>query len=54
MAVAGDAGCSWTDKNGTHHLIVGIGFGVVTTTNRAGVDVYDARVLGGEIGPDHQ
>lgn len=46
------AGCSWTDKGGTHHLIVGIGFGVITTTNRAGVEVSDSRVLGGEFGPD--
>ncbi len=47
----GCGGC-WTDKNGTHQLIVGIGFGVVTTTNRAGVDVRDSLVLGVEAGPD--
>jgi len=41
-------GCSWTDKRGTHHLIVGIGFGVVTTTNRPGVDVWDSHILGAE------
>jgi hypothetical protein len=46
------AGCSWSDRSGTHHLIVGIGFGVITTTNRPGVEVWDSRVLGGEIGPD--
>lgn len=46
------AGCSWTDKGGTHHLIVGVGFGVITTTNRAGVEVRDSRILGGEFGPD--
>lgn len=46
----GLTGCSWTDRGGTHHLIVGIGFGVITTTNRPGVDVYDSRVLGGEFG----
>lgn len=46
------AGCAWTDKGGTHHLIVGIGFGVITTTNRAGVDVRDSRVLGVEIRPE--
>ena len=45
-------GCSWTDKHGTHHLIVGVGFGLVTTTNRAGVDVYDSAVLGAAVGPD--
>lgn len=45
-------GCSWTDKGGTHHLIVGIGFGVITTTDRVGVDVRDSRVLGAEIGSD--
>lgn len=45
-------GCSWTDKGGTHHLVVGIGFGVITTTNCPGVDVYDSRVLGGEFGPN--
>ena len=45
-------GCSWTDQHGTHHLIVGIGFGVVTTTNRPGVEVYDARVLGLMAGPE--
>lgn len=46
------AGCSWTDKGGTHHLIVGIGFGVITTTNAPGVSVYESHVLGGELGPD--
>lgn len=46
------AGCAWTDKGGTHHLIVGIGFGVITTTNCPGVDVRDSHVLGGEFGPD--
>jgi hypothetical protein len=46
------SGCSWTDAGGTHHLIVGIGFGVITTTNRPGVEVLDSRVLGGEIGTD--
>jgi hypothetical protein len=45
-------GCSWTDKGGTHHLIVGIGFGVITTTNKVGVEVRDSRILGGEFGPD--
>jgi hypothetical protein len=44
-------GCAWTDKSGTHHLIVGIGFGVITTTNRPGVDVWDSHVLGAEAGP---
>jgi hypothetical protein len=48
----GLAGCSWTDKGGTHRLIIGLGFGLITTTNRPGVDVYDARILGGEFGPD--
>jgi hypothetical protein len=46
------SGCSWTDSGGTHHLIVGLGFGIITTTNRSGVEVRDSRVLGGEIGPD--
>ena len=45
-------GCSWTDKGGTHQLIVGFGFGVITTTNRTGVEVRDSRILGGEFGPD--
>jgi hypothetical protein len=45
-------GCSWTDKSGTHHLIVGIGFGIITTTNRAGVEVFDSHVLGAEAGPN--
>ena len=42
----------WSDKSGTHRLIVGIGFGIITTTNRPGVDVRDSHILGGEIGPD--
>ena len=46
------SGCSWTDTGGTHRLIVGVGFGVITTTNRPGVEVRDSRVLGGEIGPE--
>jgi hypothetical protein len=48
----GICGCSWTDAGGTHHLIVGVGFGIITTTNRVGVEVRDSRVLGGEIGSD--
>jgi hypothetical protein len=44
--------CSWSDSHGTHHLIVGIGFGVISETNRAGVEVRDSRVLGAELGPD--
>lgn len=52
FSVLAQTGCSWTDAHGTHHLIVGLGFGVVTTTNRPGVDVYDARVLGALAGPD--
>ncbi len=51
-SVLAQTGCSWTDARGTHHLIVGLGLGVVTTTNRPGVDVYDARVLGAMAGPD--
>ncbi len=42
----GLSGCSWTDRRGTHHLIVGIGFGIITTTNTAGVEVSDSSVLG--------
>jgi hypothetical protein len=47
----GLAGCSWTDTGGTHHLIVGVGFGIITTTNCPGVDVCDTHILGGEFGP---
>ena len=43
-------GCSWTDKRGTHHLIVGIGLGIITTTNRVGVDVRDSHIIGAEFG----
>lgn len=46
----GVSGCAWTDKQGTHHLIVGVGFGIVTTKNEPGVDVMDSRILGAEIG----
>ena len=46
------SGCSWTDKGGTHHLIVGIGFAVVTCTNRTGVEVRDDRALGLMLGTD--
>ena len=52
LCLAVFSGCCWTDKHGTHHLIVGLGFGVITTTNRVGVDVRDSRILGAEIGPD--
>jgi hypothetical protein len=45
-------GCYWTDTTGTHHLVVGIGFGIITTTNRPGVEVFDSRILGGQFGPD--
>jgi hypothetical protein len=31
---------------------VGIGFGIINSTNRAGVEVVDSRVLGGQVGPD--
>ena len=46
IAVIAVAGCSWNDSHGTHHLIVGVGFGIITTTNRPGVDVSDYQVLG--------
>jgi len=46
------SGCCWSDSQGTHHLIVGIGFGIITTTNRCGVEARESRILGGEIGPD--
>jgi hypothetical protein len=52
IAAIAVAGCSWSDSHGTHHLIVGVGFGVITTTNRPGVDVYDTRILGVSAGPD--
>lgn len=42
--------CSWTDRGGTHHLIVGIGFGLITTTNCPGVQVNESRVIGAEFG----
>ena len=51
LLLAGVGGCSWTDKHGTHHLIVGVGFAVVTTTNCAGVEVIDSRSLGLTAGP---
>lgn len=44
-------GCAWTDKSGsTHHLIIGLGFGIITTRNDAAVDIVDSRILGAEIG----
>lgn len=43
-------GCSWTDSSGTHHLIVGVGFGIITTTNKPGLEVQDSHVLGAEGG----
>jgi hypothetical protein len=52
IMVVSATGCSWTDNQGTHHLIVGVGFGIITTTNRVGVEVRDSRILGGEFGPD--
>ncbi len=42
--------CSWNDRHGTHHLILRVGFGLITTTNRAGVDASDAQVLGLAVG----
>jgi len=50
--LAGTAGCSWTDKSGTHHLIVGLGFGIITTTNCTGVEVRDSQVLGAAVEAD--
>jgi hypothetical protein len=41
----------WTNESGTHHLIVGVGFGVITTTNYQGVSVLNSTIAGGEIGP---
>lgn len=37
-------GCSWTDRRGPHHLV--LGFGIVTSTNEVGVEVPDTRVMG--------
>ena len=48
--MAGRMDCSWTDKGYTYHLIVDIGFGVITTIS-AGVEVCESRILGGEF--DH-
>jgi len=45
-------GCTWTDARGTHHLIVGIGFGIITSTNHPGVEVRDSRILGAELSPE--
>jgi hypothetical protein len=52
VMVVSVAGCSWTDNYGTHHLIIGVGFGVITATNSPGVDVYDTRILGASVEPD--
>lgn len=52
IAAIAVAGCSWNDSHGTHHLIIGVGFGMITTTNRPGVEVRDSHILGGEFGPD--
>ena len=48
LAMAGGAGCcSWTDKSGTHHLIV-VGIGIVSVNNSkpAAATVTRANVLG--------
>jgi len=52
LCAAALCGCHWTDESGTHHMIVGVGFAIITTTNRPGVEVQDSRFLGGEIGSD--
>lgn len=52
LGIALLCGCSWTDRHGTHHLILGLGFGIVTSTNDVGVEVRDMRVLGAVVGPE--
>jgi hypothetical protein len=44
--LAGVAGCVWHDKGGTHHLILGLGYTIVTTTNRPGVEVCETSGVG--------
>ena len=44
-------GCTWTDKGGTHYLVLGLGIGVMTSTNAPGVQVSESRILGAEISP---
>jgi hypothetical protein len=51
LCALSSGGCSWTNKSGTHYLIVGIGFGVITTTNRPGIDVFNTRIAGMAIAP---
>lgn len=48
---ASGAGCSWKDSRGTHYLVLGVGFGVITHTNTAGVEVIDSRLLGAHASP---
>ncbi|HEY3864271.1 MAG TPA: hypothetical protein VGO59_20560 [Verrucomicrobiae bacterium] len=51
LCAAAGGGCSWTNQSGTHYLIAGIGFGVITTTNRPGIDVSNTRIAGMTVGP---
>jgi hypothetical protein len=39
------AGCSWTDKHGTQHVLI-IGCGIVSQTNHSGIIVRQVRGLG--------
>ena len=45
------AGCTWVDKGGTHYLVLGLGVGIMTSTNAPGVQVSESRILGAEFGP---
>lgn len=47
LAITSGTGCSWTDKSGTHHLLV-IGLGVVSVnqTNPTAATVMSTHALG--------
>jgi len=52
LLLGGVVGCSWSDKYGTHHLVIGIGFGEFTSnTNNPAVQVSESRIAGAELGP---
>lgn len=45
-------GCTWHDARGTHRWFVGLGLGVISTTNAPGVNVHQCSGIGLLVGPD--
>ena len=52
MIMTSMIGCTWQGPNGTNHLIFGVGFVLITTTNKAGLDARQTTGIGALAGSE--